>query len=162
MRSVVLHTGKLLAELPLRWTVFLGNALRHRPIDDPDSANQLLGMIDFESREFRVCHEDEWDPSPFAMRVNVVFDAQMQFFSVTILDAPMGIKRISLVAPQGLQHLRSDESGTTFEFSICGEASNADNESLLAFSDLHALVAAQASTRRGHEGRHRGRQGRPL
>ena len=126
-RYMVLQAGKLLSELPVRWTVHLGSALRYWPMDDPDSKYQLLGTIDFESREFRVCHEDEWIPSPLAMRVNIVLDAEMQFFSLTILDAPIGIKNISLVAPLGLRHLRPDESGTTFEFSIFGDADDADD-----------------------------------
>src|ERR1051325_3973396 len=51
------------------------------PQDDFDW--QLLGNISLETRKFESCAEDDWVHSPLHVRVNVVVDKIVNFFSVS-------------------------------------------------------------------------------
>ncbi|MGE3778688.1 MAG: hypothetical protein AB7F89_16010, partial [Pirellulaceae bacterium] len=138
----VFHAAKLLSALPLRWTTHLGSALRGLQLDDAVEPQQLLGAIQFDDRTFAACHEEEWVSSATAMRVNLVFDRQGRFFSLSILDVPLGIASIAVLSPEGLQPLIYDEEGDAFELTYYDGVLVNGEERLLSFEELRTLLSA--------------------
>jgi len=139
---MVFRSAKLLSDLPSRWTVHLGNAIRTVHLESSEETFQILGTISFLTREFGICHEEEWLSSPLAMRVNIVLNAAMGFFSLTILDAPLGIESLAIMTPAGLQPLRCDNASDVFELLLCSGDDTAAERSLVSFAELHKLVTA--------------------
>jgi orotate phosphoribosyltransferase len=138
---MTLNAGHTLAALPDRWTVHVGASLRQRSEDSDDSTLQVLGHIRLESRDFTSCREDEWTSSPIAMRVNLVIDLEMQVFSLTVLDVPIGIERIGLMTASGIQFLKSEEATSAFSLLIFG-GEERDEEVFVTFSELCTQLSA--------------------
>lgn len=117
---VVFRAAHVLYELPPRWTVHLGTALRALEEETTEACQQLLGRISFETQEFASCREEDWVSSPLALRLNLVVDQEMKFFSVTILDAPASIEGVALMTSSGLKRFQSDDDGASFELLVDG------------------------------------------
>jgi len=134
-RMAVFRAGSALSALPSRWAVHLGAALRARGIGAAEATQQILGFISLESREFTSCHEDEWVSSPVAMRVNLVVDARMEVFILSVIDIPVCVEKVSLVSSKGLQPLSTDQGGNEFRLVVC-ENGDDDSDIFLTFSDV--------------------------
>ncbi len=141
-KFTVLYAAKLLAALPSRWTTHLGSALRSWNLDSVDGAQQVLGAVQFDDRTFVTCHEDEWVPSTTKMRVNLVLDRQLKFFSLSILDVPLGIASISIFSSEGQQPLRCDENEHVFEIAYSVGELEISEECHLSYDDLTTLLLA--------------------
>lgn len=136
-RLVILRAGRLLADCPTRWMVHLGTSLR-----DCDPVNQavgiqVLGKISFETRSFTACQEDEWLASPSAMRVNLVLNPAIEFLSLAILDAPIGVDGIAMMTANGLQKLTHDVENSEFTFSAFGDDLIADSAT---YADVYEMA----------------------
>ena len=141
-RFAMLRAGKSLSALPARWTTHLGSATRIWNTDSVDCTFQILGSIQFDTRAFVVCHEEEWVASANAMRVNMVFDERFEFFSLTVLDAPSGITSISVLTSEGLQRLQYDKANAAFELSFFEGVMTSEEESLLTYGEVRSLLKA--------------------
>lgn len=141
-KFTVLHAAKLLAALPSRWTTHLGSVLRSWNLDSADGAQQILGAIGFDDRTFVTCHEEEWVPSTTTMRVNLVFDRQFKFFSLSILDVPLGIASISIFTSAGQQPLCYDEDEHVFEIAYSDGELETGEECHLSYEALTTLLLA--------------------
>lgn len=103
-------------ELPLSFAISLRCNSEDFISSDDDSAQQLLGRISFTSQEFRSCElESDWTSTSGEVRVNLVVDMSLHFFSLSILDVPDRIFRVALHTPQRELTLSPSVPGGTFE-----------------------------------------------
>src|SRR5262249_6478049 len=112
--------------MPGQWEVVLRTADFH-PNDDLQW--QLLGRVDVEACRFDPCTEDsEWVHSPLHLRVNVVVDTIIDFFSLTILDVPSSTVPVALETPRGQMALQRSADEPLFEVvqSLSGVVGAAD------------------------------------
>lgn len=139
-RSVFV-VGHRLASLDSQWSVHLGNAFRSasskvgRPL-------QLLGHISFSTRDFTTCDESDWVPSQLAMRINIVIDEGASFFSVTVLDVPHSVSRISLLTSADSHNLMANTTDGSYDLLVWQEATDSPQQSSLSFAELRDLLSA--------------------
>lgn len=137
----VLRAARLLADCPARWTVHLGAAVRACEPISRDNTFQLLGRIEIETRSFEACHEEDWVSSTTAMRVNLVASPSIEYWSLTIVDVPLGVESIGVMTAKGLQRLSQSEDGTEFELVLTGDDPLSDVVSA-TYGDLWDMLAA--------------------
>lgn len=102
---------KLIEDLPEIFEI----EMREVKITGIASDIQVLGRIYLEDLKFKISEEKDWSQLPLSMRTNLVLDNEFEFFSLSVLDCPNNIKRVSLLTPNGLKSLKYLEDGI-YEF----------------------------------------------
>jgi adenine/guanine phosphoribosyltransferase-like PRPP-binding protein len=101
------------AALPARFDVPLSGIELPRGDKKDAEPTKILGLIDLETLQLRVCEEpDEWSSGPLHMRVNLVLDPEVDFLSLTLLDVPDEIGSVAVTTPRGLESLVRATDGT--------------------------------------------------
>jgi orotate phosphoribosyltransferase len=137
----VWRAANCLSQLPAYWLVHFGDALREWQTSDVYETRQMLGQISIETNTFSLCDEQDWTPSPLAMRTNLVIDEELRLFSLTVLDVPNAIESIALMTSHGMRHFqRIDED--VFELLISEESAEEHEFLPLLFADVWSQMAA--------------------
>lgn len=102
---------------------------------EDSSHSQLLGHIGLVSLEHEACEEQLfWLPKPTSIRTNLVVDSELRSISLTLLEVPAEIERISITVFDQIVDLEPSQPEGAFEYCFFDETDQAlSDETVFSF-----------------------------